>query len=119
VTFAARNRNYEQKFNKKMYRDAMRSIFSELLRQGRLVISNDLAPSEPKTKALVAKFREIGLEKGLIVADGLDMNLFLSARNIPHVNVCEARSLSPVELVHSDKVILTEEAAKKIEEALA
>ena len=118
VTFAARNRNYEQKLNKKMYRAAMRSIFSELLRQGRLVIEQEISPSEPKTKALVEKFESIGFTRGLLITEGLDMNLLLSARNIPHVYVCEARSLSPVELVHSDKVVMTPEAAKKIEEAL-
>lgn len=119
VTFAARNRNYEQKLNKKMYRAAMRSIFSELLRQGRLVIAQELTPAEPKTKVLVDKFKSIGFERGLVITDGMDMNLFLAARNLPHVYVCEAHSLSPVELVHSDKVVMTPEAAKKIEDALS
>ena len=119
VTFAARNRNYEQKLNKKMYRAAMRSIFSELLRQGRLVVAQELTPAEPKTKVLVDKFKSIGFERGLVITDGMDMNLFLAARNLPHVYVCEAHSLSPVELVHSDKVVMTPEAAKKIEDALS
>ena len=119
VTFAARTRNYEQKLNKKMYRAAMRSIFSELLRQGRLVVAQELTPAEPKTKVLVDKFKSIGFERGLVITDGMDMNLFLAARNLPHVYVCEAHSLSPVELVHSDKVVMTPEAAKKIEDALS
>ena len=119
VTFAARNRNYEQKLNKKMYRAAMRSIFSELLRQGRLVVAQELTPAQPKTKFLVDKFKSIGFERGLVITDGMDMNLFLAARNLPHVYVCEAHSLSPVELVHSDKVVMTPEAAKKIEDALS
>ena len=119
VTFAAKPRNYEQKLNKKMYRAAMRSIFSELLRQGRLVISDDLSLAEPKTKALTDKFNGIGFQSGLIVTEGLDINLFLSARNIPNVYVSEARSLSPVELVHSEKVVVTTAALKAIEESLS
>lgn len=119
VTFAARNRNYEQKLNKKMYRAAMRSIFSELLRQGRLVIEDDLVLSEPKTKALRDKLAGIGFETGLLVTEGMDINLFLSARNIPNVYVAEARSLSPVELVHSEKVVVTTAALKAIEESLS
>ena len=119
VTFAAKPRNYEQKLNKKMYRAAMRSIFSELLRQGRLVISDDLSLAEPKTKALTDKLNGIGFQSGLIVTEGLDINLFLSARNIPNVYVSEARSLSPVELVHSEKVVVTTAALKAIEESLS
>ena len=119
VTFAAKPRNYEQKLNKKMYRAAMRSIFSELLRQGRLVISDDLSLAEPKTKALTDKLNGIGFQSGLSVTEGLDINLFLSARNIPNVYVSEARSLSPVELVHSEKVVVTTAALKAIEESLS
>ena len=119
VTFAARPRNYEQKLNKKMYRAAMCSIFSELLRQGRLVIDHDLTIAEPKTKLLQSKLKSIGVESGLVITENLDVNLFLSARNLPHVYVCESKSLSPVELVHSEKVVLTPGAAKKIEEALS
>jgi large subunit ribosomal protein L4 len=119
VTFAARNRNYEQKLNKKMYRAAMSSIFSELLRQGRLVVADDLNLTEAKTKELRNKLDSLGFKSGLIVTEGLDVNLFLSARNLPHVYVSEARSLSPVELVHSDKVIVTSGAIKAIQENLS
>ena len=119
VTFAARNRNYEQKLNKKMYRAAMCSIFSELLRQGRLVVSDELSLAEIKTKELKHKLNALGFQSGLIVTEGLDVNLFLSARNLPHVYVSEARSLSPVELVHSEKVIVTTGAIKAIQENLA
>jgi large subunit ribosomal protein L4 len=119
VTFAARNRNYEQKLNKKMYRAAMSSIFSELLRQGRLVVADDLNLTEAKTKELLNKLDSLGFKSGLIVTEGLDVNLFLSARNLPHVHVSEARSLSPVELVHSDKVIVTSGAIKAIQENLS
>ena len=119
VTFAARNRNYEQKLNKKMYRAAMSSIFSELLRQGRLVVSDDLNLTEAKTRELRGKLDSLGFKSGLIVTEGLDVNLFLSARNLPNVHVSEARSLSPVELVHSDKVIVTSGAIKAIQENLS
>jgi large subunit ribosomal protein L4 len=119
VTFAAKNRNYEQKLNKKMYRAAMRSIFSELLRQGRLVVAEDIVPAEPKTKILLEKLKGIGVEKGLVITDVLDGNLYLAARNLPHINVCEAHALSPVALVNSEKVVITSEAAKKIEAVLS
>jgi len=119
VTFAARNRNYEHKLNKKMYRAAMSSIFSELLRQGRLVVADDLSFTEAKTRELRSKLDSLGFKTGLIVTEGLDVNLFLSARNIPNVHVSEARSLSPVELVHSDKVIVTSGAIKAIQENLS
>jgi large subunit ribosomal protein L4 len=119
VTFAARNRNYEQKLNKKMYRAGIQSIFSELLRQGRLEVVEDITLSEPKTKELQAKLSGFGFEKGLIVTGGFNLNLFLSARNIPGLNVTEARSLSPVELVHSEKVLVTAEALNQIQESLS
>lgn len=119
VTFAAKNRDYEQKLNKKMYRAAMRSIFSELLRQGRLVIADGLVPNEPKTKVLLDKLKSLGVEKGVVITDTLDWNLYLAARNVPHLYVCEAHSLSPVALVNSDKVVVTAEAARKIEAALS
>lgn len=119
VTFAARNRNYEQKLNKKMYRAGIQSIFSELLRQGRLEVIEDITLSEPKTKELKAKLSGFGFVKGLIVTGGFNLNLFLSARNIPGLNVTEARSLSPVELVHSEKVLVTAEALNQIQESLS
>jgi len=119
VTFAARNRNYEQKLNKKMYRAAMRSIFSELLRQGRLVVVDELLLPEVRTKALRSQLAEMGFDKGTIITKDVDANLFLSARNMPHVYVAEAKSLNPVQLVHSNKVIMTAEALKAVEEGLA
>lgn len=119
VTFAARNRNYEQKLNKKMYRAAMRSIFSELLRQGRLVVVDELSLPEVRTKALRSQLAEMGFDKGTIITKDVDANLFLSARNMPHVYVAEAKSLNPVQLVHSNKVIMTAEALKAVEEGLA
>lgn len=118
VTFAAKNRNYEQKLNKKMYRAAMRSIFSELLRQERLVAGQDIVPTEPKTKLLLETLKSAGLEKGLLITDGIEKNLYLAARNVAGLNICDAQSLNPVMLVNSEKVLITAEAAKKIEAML-
>lgn len=119
VSFAAKNRDYRQKLNKKMYRAAMRSIFSELLRQGRLVVAPDISLPEAKTKLLVGKLGGMGIESGLLITDQMDRNLFLASRNLPRIQVCEATKLSPVALVNSEKVVLTAEAAKKIEAVLS
>lgn len=119
VTFAARPRSYEQKLNKKMFRSGLRSILSELLRQERLVVSNDILPTTPKTKDLVAKLSQLDSKRILIVADQVDMNLALASRNIPYVEVIEAGNLSPVSLVSAEKVIMTPAAVKLIEEKLA
>jgi large subunit ribosomal protein L4 len=115
VTFAASNRSYKQKLNKKMYRAAMRSIFSELLRQDRLIVSDDIFPAAPKTKELVGKLKALGAEAALIITDAVNSDLSLAARNLRHVEVCTADSLSPVSLVHSDKVIVSSQAVKNIE----
>ncbi|BBA34663.1 50S ribosomal protein L4 [Methylocaldum marinum] len=119
VTFAARPRSFQQKINKKMYRAGMRSILSELLRQGRLFFSDDIQPSAPKTKEFVQKLQGLGLTRGLVVTETLDENLFLAARNLRDVMVCSASSVNPVALVHSEKVILTSQAAKQLEVVLA
>ena len=119
VTFAARPRNYEQKLNKKMFRVGVRSILSELLRQDRLVVSNDVLPSSPKTKELSLKVKNIDAKRILIIVESVDANLALASRNIPYVEVIEAVNLSPVLLVSADKVIATPGALKKIEERLA
>jgi len=92
---------------------------SELLRQDRIVIVPTITPTEPKTKELLAKLKEISGKRIVIVVDGIEPNLFLAARNIPYVEVTEANNLSPVLLVSADKVIMTPEALKKIEEHLA
>lgn len=115
VTFAASNRSYKQKLNKKMYRAGMRSIFSELLRQDRLLVSDDVFPSAPKTKELVGKLKALGAESALIITDALNSDLCLAARNLPGVEVCTADSVNPVSLVHSEKVIVTTQAVKNIE----
>lgn len=119
VAFAARPRNYEQKLNKKMFRVGVRSILSELLRQNRLVASNDILPSSPKTKELNTRIKNIDAKRILIVVETVDANLALASRNIPYVEVIEAINLSPVLLVSADKVIATPGALKQIEERLA
>ncbi|PKM10618.1 MAG: 50S ribosomal protein L4 [Gammaproteobacteria bacterium HGW-Gammaproteobacteria-10] len=119
VTFAARPRSFEQKLNKKMFRSGLRSILSELVRQDRLVVSNDIFPSAPKTKELIAKLKDLDAKRILIVADSIDTNLILASRNIPYVEVTLAENLSPVSLVAADKVIATTAAIKQLEERLA
>jgi large subunit ribosomal protein L4 len=119
VAFAARPRNYEQKLNKKMFRVGVRSILSELLRQDRLVVSNDILPTSPKTKVFNNFLKEINAKRILIVVENVDINLALASRNIPYVEVIEALNLSPVLLVAADKVIATPGALKIIEGRLA
>lgn len=119
VAFAARPRNYEQKLNKKMFRAGIRSILSELLRQDRLVVANDIFPASPKTKDFVAKLQGLNARRILIVVDAIDQNLALASRNLPYVEVVEANNLNPVLLVSAEKVIATSGALKKIEEHLA
>ena len=117
--FAARPRDYTQKINRKMYRGAMRSILSELVRQDRLVTVESIAVDAPRTRDLLAKLKALGADNALIVSDVADDNLYLAARNIPHVAVCDAAGADPVSLVGFDKVIITANALKQLEERLA
>jgi large subunit ribosomal protein L4 len=119
ATFAARPRDYTQKINRKMYRAAMRSILSELVRQERLVAIDTFGVDAPKTKQLAGKLAELGLANVLIVTDAADDNLYLAARNLPGVAVCDADSADPVSLVGFDKVLMTKAALEKIEERLS
>jgi len=120
VTFAARPQDYAQKVNKKMYRAAMRAIFSELVRQDRLLVVSELAVAEPKTKVIAARLRELGLQEGALLVTGRpDHNLYLSARNLPRVEVREATRLDPVSLIRFDKVVITKEALVQVGEWLA
>lgn len=119
VAFAARPRSYDQKLNKKMFRVGVRSILSELLRQGRLVVSSDILPTSPKTKELNTKIKNIDAKRILIVVENVDVNLALASRNIPYIEIIEAANLSPVSLVSADKVIATPGALKQLEERLA
>lgn len=118
-TFALSPQDHSQKVNKKMYRSAMRSILSELVRQERLTIVDKFDVQGPKTKALVEKLDAINFESGVIVTDAADDNLYLSARNLHNVDVLEAKELNPVSLVGSANVIMTVGAVQKIEEMLA
>ena len=119
VTFAAKPQNFSQKVNKKMYRAAMRSIWSELVRQGRLVITDDLSIDAPKTQVLVAKLSALELTNVLIVAGEVTDALYLSARNLPHVDVRDVDAIDPVSLISFEKVLVTVDALKAIEEQLA
>ncbi len=119
VTFAAQPRSFDQTLNKKMYKVGIRSIFSELLRQGRIAVCDDIVPASPKTKDFLAKIKGIDAKRLLIVADNLNENLILAARNLPYVAVVTPTSIDPVSLVAADKVIATATALKQIEERLA
>lgn len=118
VTFAAKPQDHSQKLNKKMYRAALRSILSELVRQERLIVVEDFAVDAPKTKALVSKLGGLGLNDVLIVTEAVDENLYLAARNLPHVDVRDAQGSDPVSLIAYDKVLVTVSAVKKFEELL-
>ncbi|KMV28577.1 50S ribosomal protein L4 [Photobacterium swingsii] len=119
VTFAARPQDHSQKVNKKMYRGAMKSILSELVRQERLIVVDEFSLEAPKTKALVAKLNELELTDALIVTGELDENLFLAARNLYKVDVRDAAAIDPVSLIAFDKVVMTAAAVKAVEEMLA
>jgi len=119
VTFAAQPQDHSQKLNKKMYRAAMRSILSELVRQERLLVIDDFEMEAPKTKELADKLKTLGVDKGLIVTKGLSEGLYLSARNIPHVGICDVELVDPVSLVRFDKVVMIVSAVKQLEETLA
>lgn len=118
VNFAAQPRNYEQKVNKKMYRAAMQSILSELARSERLLVVEEFSVEAPKTKQLVAKLKELDVDSALLITEEVDMNLFLSARNLHKVEVVDVAGLNPVSLISRDKVVVTVAALKKIEELL-
>jgi large subunit ribosomal protein L4 len=116
---ASPDENFEQKVNRKMYRGALRSILSELLRQGRLVTVAEFKMEQPKTKALVDKLNKLETPDVLIVTDAMDDNLQLAARNLPDVDVRLVGAADPVSLIRHAKVILTQGAVKKFEEMLA
>jgi len=119
TTFAATPRDYAQKINRKMYRAAMRSILSELVRQKRLVAIESFSVDAPKTRELAARLRDLGLDSVLIVTVNADDNLYLAARNLPNVVVCDAGNADPVSLIGFDKVLMTKTAIESFEERLA
>ena len=116
--FAAKPRSFEQKVNRKMYRGALRSLLSELVRQDRLVVTQGIDLEAPKTRLLAAKLKSLALENVLIVVEAIDEKLFLSARNLPHVAVLPVAALNPLALASYDKVLMTVGAVKMIEERL-
>ena len=118
-TFAARPRDHAVKLNRKMYRGAIRCIFSELVRQQRLLATPSLSLEAPKTKLLAGKLRALGCEDVLILTREADANLELAARNLPHVEVRTAATVDPVSLVRHDKVLATAAAIRQVEEGLA
>ncbi len=117
--FAAQPRNYDQKVNRKMYRAALRSMLSELVRQDRLVVVESLELEAPKTKLLAAKLKDLGLDNVLVLNEAFDENIFLAARNLPNVGICDASSIDPVVLIRFEKVLITLPALKLIEERLS
>jgi large subunit ribosomal protein L4 len=116
--FAAKPRDFAQKVNRKMYRGALQSMLSELVRQDRLVVTQDFTVDAPKTKQVAEKLRKLKLESVLIIVEGIDEKLFLAARNLPHVEVLPVALLNPLSLVSYDKVLITVGAVKLIEERL-
>lgn len=117
--FAARPRDYTQKVNKKMYRAALRSVTSELVRQDRVVVVESLEMKAPKTKELAQNLKKLGLDSVLIVNEAFDEKVFLSARNLPNVGICDISSIDPVVLMRFDKVLITLPALKLLEERLS
>ena len=118
-TFAAQPRNHEQKVNKKMYRAALRSMLSELVRQDRLVVVESLELEAPKTKLLATRLKELDLTSVLILNEAFDEKVYLAARNLAQVGICDAASVDPVVLIRFEKVLVTLPALKMLEERLS
>ena len=118
-TFAAEPRDFSQKVNRKMYRGALRCIFSELVRQERLVVVDEFNIDSPKTKQVASKLKDLELSSVLIVTSEVDENLYLAARNLPKVDIRDASGVDPVSLIAFEKVLVTVPALKQLEEALA
>ncbi|NBU25373.1 MAG: 50S ribosomal protein L4 [Gammaproteobacteria bacterium] len=116
--FAAKPRSFEQKVNRKMYRGALRSMLSELVRQDRLVVTQGIDLEAPKTRLLAARLKSMALDQVLIVVEAIDEKLFLAARNLPRVGVLPVTALNPLALASYDKVLMTVGAVKLIEERL-
>jgi large subunit ribosomal protein L4 len=119
VTFAASPRDFSKKLNKKMYRVGMRSLVSELVRQDRLILIDELGVSEAKTKAMNTRLNEIGVNDALILTDGLDSSVYLAARNIPNIQVMDVAIVDPLSLVQQQHVVIDQAALKKLEERLS
>ena len=117
--FAAQPRDYSQKVNKKMYRAALRSVMSELIRQERLLVVKSMELEAPKTKLLATKLKDLGIDNALILNEAFDEKLYLAARNLPNIGICDAASIDPVVLIRFEKVVITLPALKLIEERLS
>jgi large subunit ribosomal protein L4 len=119
VTFAAKPQDHSQKVNRKMYRGAIQSILSELVRQERLIVVENFAVETPKTKDLLVKLKDLDLTDVLIVTPEVEENMFLAARNLYKVDVRDVQGIDPVSLIAFEKVLITADAVKQLEEALA
>ena len=120
VTFAAKPQDHSQKVNKKMYRGAMRAIFSELQRQGRLLVVDNLTVAEPRTKLMKSLLAQLGIvDNVLLVSEAVDEKVYLAARNLTKVEVCDVAGLDPVSLIRFDKVVITAGAVARVGEWLA
>lgn len=120
VTFAARPRSYEQKVNKKMYRAAFKSILSELVRQERLVVVDELKIEQPKTRDLLGRLKKLDMNSSvLIITDAIDATLELAGRNVHTIGICQSNEVSPLHLIQFEKVLITADALKNLEERLA
>jgi large subunit ribosomal protein L4 len=119
VIFAARPQDHSQKVNKKMYRGAMQAILSELIRQNRLLLVDEISVNTPKTKQLVEKLKGLDLENVLLVTESQDINLHLAARNLHNVEVVDSNGVNPVDLIRFEKVLMTVDSIKNVERMLA
>jgi len=117
VTFAARSKSSEpKKINKKMYKSAMRSIFSSLAENNKIFLSKDISIENPKTKELLDLLKKIKFNSGLIIVSNLSSNLELAARNIPHVEITDVNFINPIKLLKHDAVLISEDCLPKLEE---
>ncbi|WP_392566400.1 50S ribosomal protein L4 [Utexia brackfieldae] len=119
TTFAAKPQDHSQKVNRKMYRGALKSILSELVRQDRLIIVEKFTVEAPKTKLLTQKLKDMNLEDVFIITSDIDENLYLAARNLYKIDVSDVAGINPVSLIAFDKVVMTVDAVKQVEEMLA
>ncbi|MDR5814689.1 MULTISPECIES: 50S ribosomal protein L4 [unclassified Caballeronia] len=111
--------NFSHKVNKKMHRAGLRSIFSQLAREGRISVVEELTLEAPKTKLLAEKFKAMGLDSVLVITDTVDENLYLASRNLAHVAVVEPRYADPLSLIYFKKILITKAAVAQIEELLS
>ncbi len=118
VTFASKQRDYSQKVNKKVYRAALRAIFSELVRQDRLIVLEEFDIEMPKTKVLAEKLKSLSLSKAMIILENVDEKIYLAARNLPGVDIRDTAGIDPVSLINYETIVVTVPAIKQIEEWL-